>query len=72
MVSVPSKPDKKYFANPETEFKYCCRNHKKDFRHKKYVSSTGLSKYISKLKDENVVYMCNQNSWLVIYIYMNI
>ena len=54
MVSAPSKPDKKYFGIAETSFKDRFRNHARDFRHKKYVNSTELSKYMWKLKDENI------------------
>ena len=46
------KPDKKYFRISETPFKDCYNNHTRDFRHKEYVNSTELSKYIWKLKDE--------------------
>ena len=46
-VSTTSKPDKKYFRLSETPY----LNHKKDFRHKEYVNSTELSKYIWKLKE---------------------
>ena len=52
MVSVPSKPDKKYFVVAETSLKDRFRNHTRDFCHKKYVNSTELSKYMWKLKDE--------------------
>ena len=54
VVSAPSTPDKKYFGIAETSFKDCFRNHKRDFRHKKYVNSTELSKYMWKLKDEKI------------------
>ena len=50
-VSDTNKPDKKYFRLSETPFKDLL-NHKKDFRHKEYVNSTELSKYIWKLKEE--------------------
>ena len=46
LLSAPSKSDKKYFGITETSFKDCFRNHTRDFRHKKYVSSTELSKYM--------------------------
>ena len=42
-VSRTSKPDKKYFGMSKTSFKDRFRNHTRDFRHKKYVSSTELS-----------------------------
>ena len=52
IVSAIHKPDKKYFRISETPFKDCYNNHMRDFRHKGYVNSTELSKYIWKLKDE--------------------
>ena len=54
VVSAPSKPDKKYFGIAETSFKDHFRNHTRGFRHKKYVNSTKLSKYMWKLKDEKI------------------
>ena len=54
MLSAPSKPDKKYFGIAETSFKYCFRNRTRDFRHKKYVNSTELSKDMWKLKEEKI------------------
>ena len=59
MVSAPSKPHKKYFSIAETSFKDGFRIYTKKFRHKKYVYSTTLSKYMSKLKDEKFWYMTN-------------
>ena len=52
VVSAPSKPDKKYFGIAETSFKDRFRNHTREFRHKKYVNSTELSKYMWKLKEK--------------------
>ena len=52
IVSTTNKPDKKYFGMYETPFKDRYRNHTRDFRHKKYVNSTELSKYFWKLKEE--------------------
>ena len=54
MVLTPRKPDKKYFGIAETSFKDHFRNHTRGFRHKKYVNSTKLSKYMWKLKDEKI------------------
>ena len=54
VVSAPSKPDKKYFGVAETSFKDRFRNHTRDFRHKKYVNSIELSKYMWKLKEEKI------------------
>ena len=54
VVSTPSKPDKKYFGIAETSIKDRFRNHTRDFRHKKYINSTELSKYMWKLKDEKI------------------
>ena len=36
----------------KTAFKDHFRNHAKDFRHKKYVNRTELSKFMWRLKDE--------------------
>ena len=52
IVLTIHKPDKKYFGISETPFKDRYNNYTKDFRHKEYVNSTELSKYILKLKDE--------------------
>ena len=52
IVSAIHKSDKKYFGISETPFKDRYNNHTRDFRHKEYVNSTELSKYIWKLKDE--------------------
>ena len=54
MVSAPSKQDEKYFGITVTAFKDCFRNHTRDFRHKKYIKSTELSKNMWKLKDEKL------------------
>ena len=54
MVSALGKPDKKYFDIAETSFKDRFRSHTRDFRLKKYVNSTELSKYMWKLKDEKI------------------
>ena len=61
MVSALRKPDKKYFYIAETSFKDCSRNHTRDFRHKKYVNSTELSKYIRKLKDKKIIAITKWN-----------
>ena len=49
VASAPSRPDKKYFGTAETTFTDSFR---RDFRHKKYVNNTKLSKCMWKLKDE--------------------
>ena len=46
IVSAINKPDKKYFEISKTPFKDRYNNHMRDFRHKEYVISTELSKYI--------------------------
>ena len=46
VVSVPSKPDKKYFGIAETSFKDSFRKQTRDFRHKRYVNKTKLSQYM--------------------------
>ena len=65
VVSAPSKPDKKYFVIVETSFKDRFRNHKRHFRHKKYINSTELSKYIGKLKDEKTT---GSIKWIIMSI----
>ena len=50
VVSAPNTPDKKYFGIAGTSFKDRFRNHTRDFRHKKYVSSTELSNTCGNLK----------------------
>ena len=50
VVSAHNKPDKKDFFIAETSFKDRFKNNTRDFRHKKYVSSTELSKYMWKFK----------------------
>ena len=47
---------KEYFGTAEGEFKLCCNNHTMSFRHKKCVNNTELSKYLWKLKKENIDY----------------
>ena len=46
IILVTSKPDEGYFGISETSF------NTSDFRHKEYINSTELSKYIWKLKDK--------------------
>ena len=55
VISAPSNQDKKYFGITETSVKDHFRNHTRDFRHKKYVNSTELSKYLWKLRDEKIM-----------------
>ena len=47
---------KEYFGTVEGEFKLCYNNHTMSFRHKEHVNDTELSKYLRKLKEENVDY----------------
>ena len=67
VVSAPHKPDKKYFGIAETSFKDRFRNHTRDFRHKKYVNSTELSKYMWKLKEEKITAIIKQNTMSIIH-----
>ena len=46
---------KRYIGASETPFKLRYSNHVKDFKHKKYVKNTELSKYIWLLKDDEIV-----------------
>ena len=50
VVSAHNKSDKKDFCIAETSFKDRFKNNTRDFRHKKYVNSTELSKYMWKFK----------------------
>ena len=45
---------KKYLGAVETSFKERYRNHKQDFKHKRYLKCTKLSKYIWTLKNQGV------------------
>ena len=65
IVSAINKPDKKYFGISETPFKDRYNNHTRDFRHKEYVNSTELSKYIWKLKDEGEINSFNNMEYNV-------
>ena len=47
---------KEYFGTVEGEFKLRYNNHTMSFRHKEHVNDTELSKYLRKLKEENVDY----------------
>ena len=53
MDAIIKTEPKKYFGIAGTSFKDRFRNHTRDFRHKKYVNSTELSKYLWQLKDNN-------------------
>ena len=46
---------KEYFGTVEGEFKLRYNNHTMSFRHKEHVNDTELSKYLRKLKEENVI-----------------
>ena len=67
VVSAPSKPDKKYFGIAQTSFKNCFKNHTRDFRHKKHVNSTDVSKYMWKLKDEKTTASIKWNILSIIH-----
>ena len=45
---------KKYLGASETSFKERYNNHTRDFKHKKYMESTELSKYIWCLKNQRI------------------
>ena len=47
---------KEYLRTAEGEFKLCYNNHNMSFRYKKRVNDTELSKYLWKLKKENIDY----------------
>ena len=49
-----NKAEKKYFGIAETSFKDRLRDHTSDFRNKKYINSTELSKYMWKLEDKKI------------------
>ena len=67
VISAPNTSDKKYFGIAETSFKYRFRNHTRDFRHKKYVNSTELSKYMWKLKDEKITATIKWNIMSIVH-----
>ena len=51
---ITNKAEKKYFSIAETSFKDRLRDHTSDFRNKKYINSTELSKYMWKLEDKKI------------------
>ena len=53
-VTAPSRPTKIYYGLTEPPFKDRYHNHTSSFRRKDSTTSTELSKYIWKLKDEGV------------------
>ena len=55
-IVVTNNECKEYFGTSEAEFKLHYNNHTTSFRHKKRVNNTVLSKYLWKLKEENVDY----------------
>ena len=46
---------KKYLGATETSFKEKYSNHKRDFKHKKYMKCTKLSNYIWSLKNQGII-----------------
>ena len=54
-----NKDYKFYFGVAQTPFKERFQNHNKDFNHKQYIKSKGLSKYIWLLKDSETPYTIN-------------
>ena len=48
---------KKYLGAAETSFKERYSNHTRDFKHKKYMKYTELSKYIWSLKNQDVTHI---------------
>ena len=61
------KPAKKDFRTAKTSFKDCFRNQTRDFRHKNYVNSTEISKYMWKLKDEKITASIKWNIMSIIH-----
>ena len=53
---ITNNERKEYFGAVDGEFKLRYNNHTMAFRHKKRVNDTALSKYLWKLKEENVAY----------------
>ena len=53
-VAAPTRPTKIYYELTERTFKERYTNHSYSFRHEVSSASTELSKYIWKLKEENV------------------
>ena len=51
----------------ETSFKDHFRNHTRDFRHKKYVNRTELSKYMWKSKDEKITATIKRNIMSIVH-----
>ena len=55
---VTNNECKEYFRTAEGEFKLRYNNHTMSFGHKKRVNDIELSKYLWKLKEENVERIC--------------
>ena len=56
-VTNETNNDKKFYLGlAETNFKERYNNHKRDFKHIKYINNTELTKYISNLKNNNIKY----------------
>ena len=64
-----SNSDPIYVAvnSAETSFKDHFRNHTRDFRHKKYVNRTELSKYMWKSKDEKITATIKRNIMSIVH-----
>ena len=71
MISVTSKPDKKYVGIPETLLKDLFNNHIRGFCRKKYVNSTELSEYKwkdeKKMKDEKITLSIKWNIMSIVH-----
>ena len=67
MDAIIKTEPKKYFGIAGTSFKDRFRNHTRDFRHKKYVNSTELSKYMWKLKDEKITATIKWNIMSIVH-----
>ena len=48
---------KKYLGAAETSFKERYSNHTRDFKHKKHMKCTELSKYIGNLKNQGITHI---------------
>ena len=54
MKNLTNKVKNVYLGVPERTFKERFGNHTRDFKHPKYRNNTEVSKFIWKLKDDNI------------------
>ena len=63
LVNNSNDEEKVHFRLTNSAFKERCRNHNRDFKHKKYENSTELAKSIRQLKHDNIIFSVK---WIII------